>query len=416
MGIRETLLAMAVLSGTLTLSVAPAAAQNRVDAVLQKNDSDGDERISREEWRGPPPAFGRIDSDGDGFLSRAELEARFAAAAPPAAPGPVVSWIDVHTHPAASVRKDSLDFAGALRVALEAMESSPLSRVILMPTPQGKVLRGQWDLENFLPAARKNPGRFAVMGGGGSLNLMIHAESPDGKVSDELRNRFQRRAEEILRLGAVGFGEMSILHLSLTENHVFSSVAGDHPLFLLLADIAARHDVPIDVHFDPVVEDLALPGWLSPLRNPPELMRNIDGFERLLAHNRQARILWAHAGSDNVGHWTVQLSRRLLAKHPNLYMSLRMTPGRGRLVQNHPLSPNGIKPPWLQLFRDFPDRFVIGGDLFFTTSRSRGPAAEFGQGAETIRNQTARFLSSLPPDLARKIGTENALRLYKLDR
>jgi len=407
-----------VLLGAEGSLTPPAAAQNRAATVLQKNDRDGDGRISRDEWQGPPPGFARIDTDGDGFLSVEELGVRFGggarAGAGPA--GKPVTWIDVHTHPAGVARDRRLDFSASVRAAVKVMDQAPISKMILMPTPQGAVRRGQWKLEDFLVHARGYPGSLAVMGGGGSLNLMIHADSPDGEVGDALRERFERRAEEILRLGAVGFGEMSILHLSLVEDHVYASVPGDHPLLLLLADIAARHDVVIDLHFDPVVEDTKLPEWLSASRNPSILKTNIDGFERLLEHNRSAKIVWAHAGSDNVGHWTVQLTRRLLVDHPNLYMSLRMNPGRGRVMQNHPLMPNGIKPTWLELFRDFPDRFVIGGDQFFTTASARGPAAHFGQAAGNIRNRTSLFLSHLPADLARKIGYENAIRLYKLNR
>lgn len=412
--------ALGLLPGLGDLLVPPAAAQNRAAAVMKKNDRNGDGRISREEWQGPPPAFGRLDNDGDGFVSREELDARFGAAAPAgggpgSAPGGApVKWIDVHTHPSASFKNRELDFSGAVRATAKAVADSPISKVLLMPTPQAQARRVNWQVEDFLGEARKHPARIAVLGGGGSLNLMINADSPDGQVSEALRDRFEKRAEQILRLGAVGFGEMSILHLSLADGHGYSSVAGDHPLFLLLADIAARHGVPIDIHFDLVAEDIPLPAWLSPQRNPAVLKKNIDGFERLLAHNRQARIVWAHAGSDNIGHWTVELTRQMLNQHPNLYMSLRMTPAQGRIMQNHPLTPNGIRPPWLKLFQGFPDRFVIGGDLFFTTPGSKGPAVYFGQTAGRIRSQTELFLSHLPPDLARKIGTENATRLYNL--
>jgi len=63
------------------------------------------------------------------------------------------------------------------------------------------------------------------------------------------------------------------------------SVPADHPLLLLLVDIAARHDVPIDLHFDPVLEKMARPDW-APSTNPAVLPANFPAFERLLAHNR----------------------------------------------------------------------------------------------------------------------------------
>ena len=329
----------------------------------------------------------------------------------PAAP---VQWIDVHVHPFGGVGQDT-DYRSAMDELLGIMKDNNMAKAIVMPTPQGDSgSRSSWDIEDFLDLARAHPERLAVMGGGGSLNKMIHAESPDGKVSDELKARFRKRADDILAKGAIGFGEMSILHISLLENHTFESVNGDHPLLLMLADIAAQKDVPIDIHFDLVAEDMPSADWLSQPPNPAMFKRNLDGFERLLAHNRKARIVWAHAGSDNLGQWTAQLSREMLARHPNLYMSLRLNIGRGGHKKNNPLAETGLKPHWQQVFVEFPDRFVIGGDQFFTPPGNRSFVAKFAKAAGVIRKRTNIFLSRLPPDIARKIGYENAIRIYKL--
>src|SRR6185295_16655108 len=95
---------------------------------------------------------------------------------------------------------------------------------------------------------------------------------------------------------------------------------------------------------------------------------NLGAFERLLAHNRGAKIVWAHAGSDPVGHWTPALSRELLARHPNLHMSLRMParPVPDGLSPHLAIGSQGqVNPEWVELVRQHPDRFVIGGDQFF---------------------------------------------------
>lgn len=325
-----------------------------------------------------------------------------------------VQWIDVHVHPAGGLGRDT-DYGGAVDEVLEVMKPGNMAKAILMLTPQGRSASGKaWMMEDILDYARKYPDRMAVMGGGRSLNLMIHVDSPDGRISDELKQRFQKRAEDILAKGAVGFGEMSILHISLTQDHTFESVRGDHPLLLLLADIAAARYVPIDMHFDLVTDDMKTAEWLEQPPNPAIMKRNIDGFERLLAHNRKAKIVWAHAGSDNLGQWTAQLAGDMLRKHPNLYMSLRLNVGRGGHKENHPLAPEGLKPHWLELFKEFPDRFVIGGDQFFAPVGTRGPPAAFAKVAGVIRKRTNIFLSRLPPAIARKIGYENAIRIYKL--
>ena len=217
-------------------------------------------------------------------------------------------------------------------------------------------------------------------------------------------------------MGASGFGEMTAHHLSLHgADHPYESVPADHPMLLLLADIAAQYDVPIDIHFDLVAQDLAAPDWLTSPLNPRFFSANLAGFERLLKHNTNAKICWAHAGSDNLGHWTVELSRRLLQQYPNLYMSLRMGPAHH--PENFSLTSDGqLKPEWLRLFQEFPSRFVIGNYQFILSTAYHGqsPAAEFARLAPMTRKRTPEFLSVLPPDLARKIASDNAVALYKL--
>lgn len=45
--------------------------------ALNRMDSNGDGLISRKEWKGPPPAFARIDTNADGFLEFDELKRWF---------------------------------------------------------------------------------------------------------------------------------------------------------------------------------------------------------------------------------------------------------------------------------------------------------------------------------------------------
>ena len=324
---------------------------------------------------------------------------------------PRQGWIDTHVHPAGG-RGEYTDFPASVKHAAKTIQSSPISMMILMPNPQIHTDVTPYAMEYFLAYQKDYPGCFAYLGGGGTLNSMIHQDARDG-VSDELKAKFTERAEQILKAGAVGFGEISILHISVLPDHSFESVPADHPLLLLLADIAAKHEVIIDFHFDPVGEDMKAPDWLSVPPNPPEFKENIKAFERLLAHNRGAKIMWAHFGSDNLGFRTVGLARRLLKKHPNLYMSIRSA--RGQAIKNHLLKPKGFKRGWRKLLRDFSDRFVLGGDQFFVSEDTVGPTEIFAKRAKNLRKRMNKILSRLPDDLKRKIGYENAIRLYKLD-
>ncbi len=327
-----------------------------------------------------------------------------------------LEWIDVHVHLIGLVggRTNRQDYEGAARAAFGVMEESGIRKMVVMPPPQvyGMTLQ---DYDGFAEAIKRQPARFAFLGGGGSLNPMLQDAGQRSDVNGKLRSEFEDKTNEILRQGAVGFGEITAHHLSHVPGHPYESVAADHPLLLLLADIAARNEALIDFHLDVLPEDMKTPGWLSSPPNAAVLRANLAAFERLLEHNRSAKIVWAHAGSDMLGHWTIELSRRLLGKHPNLYMSLRMAPGRA--PQNHPLSrDNEIRPGWLRLLQDFPERFVIGGDQFIVSPsvQGGGPGVEFSKHAPIVRERTRLFLAALPADLSRKIALENAIRLYRL--
>src|SRR4029077_5636513 len=74
------------------------------------------------------------------------------------------------------------------------------------------------------------------------------------------------------------------------------------------------------------------------------------------------------------------------------------TPGKTPIMAD-----GKIKPEWLKLFQDFPDRWVIGSDQHYGTRRPPSPSRW---------QATVLLLNQLPPDLQRKIATENALKLY----
>jgi len=316
--------------------------------------------------------------------------------------------VDTHAHLYWEVRSGgSADLA--VKTALETMDRLGIRVTLIMPPPFPSDNPQKYDCRKLIEATKKYPGRFAVLGGGGSLNPMIHSVRPD-EVTADIRRSFEEAATEILRSGAIGFSETAAEHFSLHTGHPYLSAPPDHPLFLLLADIAADHDVPIDLHMEAVAEDMPLPGKLGP-PNPATLHENIAALERLLSHNRNARIVWAHAGWDNTGCRTVELMRQLLQRHPNLYMSIKIQ--RSLYPQNAPLDDKGrIRPEWLELVRAFPDRFVIGSDTFY------GEEGEVRWGTSTGKLPSEDlawvFLKSLPSDLGRKLAYENVVRIYRL--
>lgn len=330
----------------------------------------------------------------------------------PLAHAQALTIVDTHGHIAYSGPR-ATDYSRSLDAAVERMDRSGIRSMIVMPPPMSGARAAGFDVEDFIAVVRAHPGRILPAGGGGTLNPILHS-TPADAVSTSALEAFRARAEAIAAAGAVAYGEMAVHHLALAPmgpQHPYEAVPPDHPLLLLLADIAADKDLPIDIHFDVVPEDMNLPPrpGLSSV-NPGFLRANLAAFERLLSHNRRARIVWAHAGSDPLGTRMPALQRELLARHPNLYVSLRLP--RGAPSPVFALTPQGaIKPEWVALIAEYSDRFVIGTDYF------HGPIGGPVRGAteESLSNY-AQALRSLPTSVAEAVAHVNAEKIYRLRR
>jgi predicted TIM-barrel fold metal-dependent hydrolase len=315
---------------------------------------------------------------------------------PPAVATPVPAlspYIDAHTH------FDAKDAAGAVRAVVAALPRQNAAMVLLQMPPDTFDHPGHHDAEVVLAEARQHL-EIGVLGGGGTLNAMIIQSAASGDAGPAVQKKFKDRAEELVREGVIGFGEMTAEHYDGGTPYQYAPA--DHPLYLLLADIAAKHDMPIDLHIEAVPQDMAVPPHIKSPPNPPRLRANIAAFERLLAHNPRAKIIWAHAGADGTGHRTPELCRRMLKAHPNLYMEIKTDPKAHGL--NYPLADDGkLKPDWRALFTEFADRFIIGSD-------QRYPEPP---GSDQRWQEAVGLFNQLPDDVRRKIGTENVARLYR---
>lgn len=291
---------------------------------------------------------------------------------------------------------------------VEEMDRRGVSVTFIVPPPFQPDNPYSYDFEEIVPAIQAYPTRFAFLAGGGSLNAMIIGTPPDA-VSIAQKDKFRRRAHAILAAGALGFGEVTASHMSGPDLGPYENTEADHPLLLMLADIAAERGVPIDMHFDVVPRDMPAPPNMrhSLHPNPTELKENLAAFERFIAHNRQARIVWSHAGSDPTRERTVPLMRRLLDAHPNLYMSIRALRAPHPVF---PIQPDGkLKPAWLALLSDHRDRFVMQSDAFYQV-----PPPLKARGVKDALELGRELLQQLPEDVARAIAYENTRRIYKL--
>lgn len=389
---------------------------------FERMDRNGDGQLSRSEFKGPSPAFGKIDRNNDGYITRQEAadtqllggveQKEKVAIRSPVKESTELSVVDTHNHLVGRRTMGQNNLDTSARIALEAMDATGVKLNLLMPMPQVVSQKFLLRFEDLLPIVERYPDRFAALGGGGSLNVVIQQAVKEGRVTTAMEKEFDARALELIRKGVVGFGEMAAEHFSMDENHPYETAPPDHPLFLRLADLAAKYDLPVDIHMEAIPEEMPLPSSFQSPPNPRILKPNIAAFGRLLAHNRKAKIIWVHLGWDNTDKRTIALTRKLLAENPNLYMSIRIASGmRERKIEKptFPLDKDGrLKQEWLEVFQEFPDRFVIGSDEIIKPSNDHPSAG-------SIRS-TVSMLEQLPPKLKSQIGYENAYRLYKLKK
>jgi hypothetical protein len=295
------------------------------------------------------------------------------------------------------------------------MDRLGIRRAIILPPPQ--IISKNWyDYPAFAQALREYPNRFSFLGGGGKLNTELHKYSDPSSVTEDVKETFADQAQQIIKDGALGFGEIAALHISATPGHPYEFVPADHPLLRVLADVAGKLNVPIDLHMDATENEMPVPPRFKDGDNPPTLPSTIDALRRLLKHNPKAKVVWAHGGSDPLGSMTPALVGKLLDEHLNLYVSLRVVGGRAPML-NKLLDFGDIVTEWVVVLKRHPDRFVIGSDSFFASPnlRGSGPGIRFGKRNVPKLRATKHFLSLLPPNVARKIARDNAVRIYGLE-
>ena len=112
----------------------------------------------------------------------------------------------------------------------------------------------------------------------------------------------------------------------------------------------------------------------------------------LLAHNRSAKIIWAHTGFST----PTRRVRELLETYPELMDELSyrggISEGGGKLAAE-----------WRELFARHSDRFLLGSDTWIN---------ERWFGYDTIMQTYRGWLAQLPEDQAKRIAHGNAERLF----
>lgn len=310
---------------------------------------------------------------------------------------------DAHTH---------LNHDMTAEMLIKWMDQAGVKRMVLMPryySDDGKATDGQ-----AAEYVRRYPERFiAFIAGqrGGLLrpSAWTTEDAPDilGEKGQWLLisgHRFLAEAESELRSGQYsGLGEFIIHHYGYNRlvPTTDQSISGDIELpvnsYLMfkIVDLAARFDVPVVIHAEAEPQTCEQMRWL-------------------LNRSPNTKIIWEH----NCGRGPAAQIAEFLKNYPNLICGL----GQMAVPLTNPYGygtgwpaerskhitvvqyPDGrINRKMQDLFEAFPDRFIIGTDIAhpFQYSRYNDMIIAF-----------RRLLSQLEPETARKIGYENAERLF----
>jgi predicted TIM-barrel fold metal-dependent hydrolase len=194
---------------------------------------------------------------------------------------------------------------------------------------------------------------------------------------------FAEQAEQKLNEGYKGLGEISLRHAPVPDASVETKNPADSGAMKKIADIAAKHNILVTVHHE----------------------TDFDELERLLDHNKNAKIVLAHAGRMN---YDVPFRiDRLMSTHPNLYVDLsqQIPLFKTKIEQDEAyylLLANGkINPIWKHLLEKFPDRFFVGGDYYVEDRNS----------LKRESTELRKMLGQLSSSVAEKIAYKNILGL-----
>ncbi|MEE2603185.1 MAG: amidohydrolase family protein [Pseudomonadota bacterium] len=186
-----------------------------------------------------------------------------------------------------------------------------------------------------------------------------------------------------------GIGEILTRHDQLTALTEGETPRANHPALMRVYKLAARYDLPVLLHSN-----------LTSLREETPIF--LEELETALSANPQTRFVLAHAGTSGgveerqapLGT-LVPILRALLSRYAHFYVDLSWS------VKDHYLLKND-KPAseWVELIRDYPDRFVLGSDL----------VGHFDS-MKRLMDDYQPLLDALPQKVAEQLASGNAAAL-----
>ena len=149
-------------------------------------------------------------------------------------------------------------------------------------------------------------------------------------------------------------------------------------------------------------------GILRDPAGPSRILQNPSDVDRILQDlTDEYRFLQNPADEYGISVDPTEpdMTRRLLEAHSNLFLSIKSA--KGTIKKTKLERQKALKPDWKALIEDFPDRFMIGSDLKY-----RGGGRTQGGGMKVYK----KILKQLSPGARKSVASENARRIFKLNR
>ena len=220
---------------------------------------------------------------------------------------------------------------------------------------------------------------------------------------------FLTSAETQLKTGKYsGIGETNLRYYSgklIPPPTVY--VPADTPLWLQLVDLSAQYHVPISFHFV-----------------PDDSVANA-AFERMLEHNKDAILIWAHLGFNNMTLNSATLGDYLL-RYPHLYFdtagiqNMQQDPGPQTNSNWWMLTSQGdngrLNEEWKKFFETWNSRILFGSDA---GGGGNGMERWLNYMDDSVKGATPdaighwrNLLSNMDPNAALNILSGNAKELF----
>lgn len=187
-----------------------------------------------------------------------------------------------------------------------------------------------------------------------------------------------------------GIGEIFTRHDDLTMMTADEPPRANSAAMYRIYRFAQQHDLPIMVHSNITSKRERNPLYLE------ELTQALQAFP-------QVKFIWAHAGTSKTLEryqgtmdFVLPAVRQVLQDHDNVYIDLSWSVLQPYILDRH----NQPLPAWLELIKQYPDRFMVGSDVLGSYDNLGANLQEF-----------EHLLQALPEATAQKIARDNFLSL-----